>query len=202
LVDEALDEFKLLPPENSLFHNILAFLGEDRRFTCLLLYLNPRYKTDIVLDAYGTTAVPDSFKVFFSQRRRWFLSSQANNCLDTISADLPIFIRIIAAAQILASAITPFVFIAIICAIIRISAASGRYYLLILGTSSLVWSFKLFMIIFGSISFIDFGVLLYGLVLHTLFGAFVQTYNIVHALSSMDDLGWGLTRQIEIPIKE
>jgi chitin synthase len=198
LMDGPLDSFKELPSDESLFDNVLAFLGEDRRFTCLLLYQNPNCVTDIVLGSYGTTAVPDSFTVFFSQRRRWFLSSQANNVLDVLSDKLPIIIRVIAGAQILASAITPFVFIAIVCSIIRLAlSGSGRYYTLILGTSSLVWAFKILMIFFGSVSAVDFAVLFYGIFVHTVFGAFVQTYNIIHALSTMDDLGWGLTRQIE-----
>jgi chitin synthase len=198
LMDGPLDIFKELPSDGSLFDNVLSFLGEDRRFTCLMLYQNPLYRTDIVLGAYGTTAVPDSFAVFFSQRRRWFLSSQANNVLDVLSKQLPCIIRLMAAAQILASAITPFIFVAIVFAFIRLSiSGSNRLYLLILGTSTPVWIFKVGIVFFGSVNFVEFAVLLYGIFVHTVFGAFVQTYNIMHALSTMDDLHWGLTRQVE-----
>jgi chitin synthase len=198
LLDIPLNKFKEVPDEKSVFFNIVAFLGEDRRFTCLCLYENPEYRTGIVFDAYGITAVPDSFSVFFSQRRRWFLSAQANNCIDFMSADLPLMIRLIAGAQILASAITPFIFLAILFAVLRVYwSSTHRYFMLILGTSTLVWVFKFIMILICSENIIDLFYLIYGFVCHTLFGVFVQTYNILHALSTMDDLEWGLTRRVK-----
>jgi chitin synthase len=195
IMQEPLETFKRLP-ENTLFENVLAFLGEDRRFTCLLLYYNHLKRTDLSLEAIGYTAVPNTLSVFFSQRRRWFLSAQANNVLDTLSPKLPLMIRIMAAVQIWASSITPFVFVAVLFAVLRmVQSDSNKYYILFLGTSSLVWIFKLGMVALASESLKEALCMSYGLIVHSIFGAFIQTWNILHALWTIDDLRWGLTRQ-------
>ena len=112
-------------------------------------------------------------------------------------SSLPLIIRIIAGVQLLASAITPFVFAAIIYAIIRMYYSKAHnYYLLVIGSSTLVWIFKISMIFFASKSLKMFVILVYGFVLHTVTGVFCQTYNIFHALATMTDLKWGLTRKV------
>ena len=111
-------------------------------------------------------------------------------------------IRVIAGVQILASAITPFVFGAIIYAIVRMYLSKAHnYYFLVVGSSTLVWIFKIGMVFFASKSFKMFLILLYGFVLHTVTGVFCQTYNIFHALATMTDLKWGLTRIVVEDIK-
>jgi chitin synthase len=197
IMKEPLEKFKQLP-RDTLFENVLAFLGEDRRFTCLLLYHNPHKRTDLQIDAIGYTAVPDTLSVFFSQRRRWFLSAQANNVLDTLSTKLPLVIRVMAAVQIWASSITPFVFVAVLFAVLRmVESGTHKYYILFLGTSSLVWLFKLGMVALASESLKEGLCMAYGLIVHSFVGAFIQTWNILHALWTIDDLRWGLTRQVK-----
>ncbi|TPX67352.1 chitin synthase [Spizellomyces sp. 'palustris'] len=203
LFDVPLDKFSTLPNPDSLFESVVAFLGEDRRFTCLALYENPNHHTGMSFEAVGLTGVPPNSRVFFSQRRRWFLSAQANNIRDTLNSNLPFTIRLIAASQILASAIVPFIFVAVVYFITRMAInGTNRYWMLFIGSASLVWVYKFFLMVTYPENLKEVFVMFYGFLLQTLFSAPIQAYNTIHALKSMDDMGWGLTRQVSMDFDE
>lgn len=56
----------------------LLHLGEDRYLTTLLLKHHHQYKTKYIFAAHAWTIAPDTWKVFFSQRRRWINSTVHN----------------------------------------------------------------------------------------------------------------------------
>ena len=61
----------------------LLHLGEDRYLTTLLLKFHPKYKTKYIFRAHAWTIAPESWKVFFSQRRRW-INSTVHNLIELI----------------------------------------------------------------------------------------------------------------------
>ncbi|KAF8887281.1 chitin synthase-domain-containing protein [Gymnopilus junonius] len=58
----------------------LFSLGEDRFLTTLLMKHFPTYKTKFQPDATAHTMAPESWRVLFSQRRRWINSTVHNLC--------------------------------------------------------------------------------------------------------------------------
>lgn len=65
---------------DTLHKKNLFSLGEDRYLTTLMMKHFPTFKTKFILDAVARTFAPESFRVLFSQRRRWINSTVHNLC--------------------------------------------------------------------------------------------------------------------------
>lgn len=65
---------------DTLHKKNLFSLGEDRYLTTLLMKHFPTFKTKFIPDAIAHTVAPESFRVLFSQRRRWINSTVHNLC--------------------------------------------------------------------------------------------------------------------------
>ncbi|KAF7289054.1 Glycosyltransferase family 2 protein [Mycena chlorophos] len=68
------------PNVDTLHKKNLFSLGEDRYLTTLLLKHFPTFKTKFTPQAIAHTVAPESWKVLFSQRRRWINSTVHNLC--------------------------------------------------------------------------------------------------------------------------
>ncbi|KAJ7623767.1 chitin synthase [Roridomyces roridus] len=68
------------PNVDTLHKKNLFSLGEDRYLTTLLMKNFPTFKTKFTPDATAHTMAPESWKVLFSQRRRWINSTVHNLC--------------------------------------------------------------------------------------------------------------------------
>jgi cellulose synthase/poly-beta-1,6-N-acetylglucosamine synthase-like glycosyltransferase len=58
----------------------LFSLGEDRFLTTLMMKHFPTFKTKFTPDAVAHTVAPESWRILFSQRRRWINSTVHNLC--------------------------------------------------------------------------------------------------------------------------
>lgn len=193
---EPLNEFRKLPDPESDYEKIRAYLGEDRRFTCLMLYKNPKKMTTICTDALVYTDVPTTFSVLLSQRRRWFLSSQANNIADFFS-NLPILIRFIAIVQIWTFL---FAIVTLICAARLIWIIVLNHNIIVLAAfSSLIFigTYKNLLALIYAESFGKFCYMLMSMLVYTLICPFINTYIGIYAMYTMDDYSWGKTQMIE-----
>ncbi|KAG6375563.1 glycosyltransferase family 2 protein [Boletus reticuloceps] len=76
------------PNIDTLHKKNLFSLGEDRFLTTLLLKHFPTFKTKFQPDALARTVAPVSWRVLFSQRRRWINSTVHNLCELAILPDL------------------------------------------------------------------------------------------------------------------
>ena len=65
---------------DTLHKKNLLSLGEDRYLTTLLLKHFPTFRTKFTPDAIAHTIAPESWRVLFSQRRRWINSTIHNLC--------------------------------------------------------------------------------------------------------------------------
>ncbi|PPQ66863.1 hypothetical protein CVT24_008571 [Panaeolus cyanescens] len=68
------------PNIDTLHKKNLFSLGEDRFLTTLLMKHFPTFKTKFCPDAVAHTMAPESWRVLFSQRRRWINSTVHNLC--------------------------------------------------------------------------------------------------------------------------
>ena len=68
------------PNVDTLHKKNLFSLGEDRYLTTLLMKHFPTFKTKFCADAVAHTLAPESWRVLFSQRRRWINSTIHNLC--------------------------------------------------------------------------------------------------------------------------
>lgn len=68
---------------DTLHKKNLFSLGEDRFLTTLLLKHFPTFKTKFIPDAVAHTMAPESWRVLFSQRRRW-INSTVHNLLELV----------------------------------------------------------------------------------------------------------------------
>lgn len=68
------------PIVDTLHKKNLLSLGEDRFLTTLLLKHFPTFRTKFTPNAVARTIAPESWRVLFSQRRRWINSTVHNLC--------------------------------------------------------------------------------------------------------------------------
>ena len=68
------------PIVDTLHKKNLFSLGEDRYLTTLLLKHFPTFRSKFTPDAVAHTIAPESWRVLFSQRRRWINSTVHNLC--------------------------------------------------------------------------------------------------------------------------
>jgi hypothetical protein len=196
-----LNEFKKLP-EDSLRQKIIAYLGEDRRYTCLTLYNNQDCKTKLCVDAVVYTDVPSTWSVFLSQRRRWFLSANANNIEDVKSSNLPLLIRGLAFIQLWNTA---FMLINVVC-VIRI------FYLTYFKTSEeaviafvlyiAVTCYKIGLTIKFTRDWKWFIYFICSLVAFTVISPAVNFIVTIYSLWTMDDFTWGHTQKVKVVEQE
>ncbi|KAG1751279.1 glycosyltransferase family 2 protein [Suillus paluster] len=73
---------------DTLHKKNLFSLGEDRFLTTLLMKHFPNFKTKFTPDAVARTMAPISWRVLFSQRRRWINSTVHNLCELAVLPDL------------------------------------------------------------------------------------------------------------------
>jgi len=68
---------------DTLHKKNLFSLGEDRYLTTLMMKHFPTFKTKFIPDAVAHTVAPESFRVLFSQRRRW-INSTIHNLMELV----------------------------------------------------------------------------------------------------------------------
>ena len=76
------NKFQTVPCKSNMFESLVALIGEDRRFTGLSLYYNKNCYTTVNEKVIINTTVPNSFRKYRTQRRRWITSSLLNNYND------------------------------------------------------------------------------------------------------------------------
>jgi chitin synthase len=198
-LNEPLEHFKLYKNKDSITQSIRALLGEDRRYTGLVLYKNKDCQTLLCNNAYAYTRVPATMSVFLSQRRRWFLSSQVNNIRDMLSSNLPWFIRFIAFTQLWNSAFILVNMVAMIkfCLSLRhptiFTLIASSFYLFIM-------LYKLSLCILKSSSILNSLYLIGSAICYSVFAPLMNLIITFYGLFTMSDLKWGST-QIESSIE-
>jgi chitin synthase len=201
--ERILAAFNRLPKEEeSIFNHIRSYASEDRNHVCLMLSMYPYVKTIQNIKAVCYTRVPNSIRVFLSQRRRWNLGANCNDMLLTYLPGINIFERISALVNLTTFSIAPFILTA---TVFFIKA-------LVNGPSRLMLYLSIIMIIPGIYSLLIPIVIkpmavrttLYYylcLIMYFTLGLPVNLVTYMYALVHMDVIKWGKTRAVE-SIKE
>jgi chitin synthase len=202
--DKILAAFNRLPgEEENIFNHIRSYASEDRNHVCLMLSMYPYVKTIQNIKAVCYTKVPNSIRVFLSQRRRWNLGANSNDMLLTYLPGINIFERIAALVNVTTFSITPFILVAS-CYFIRA---------IVNGPSTLMLYLSIIMMIPGIYSLLipilikplGFrGTLYYysSLLVYFGLGLIVNMVTYFYSLVHMDVIKWGKTRKIEIDLSE
>jgi chitin synthase len=196
-IGDILNKFEELPSDNML-SKIRAYLGEDRRYTCLIQYAHPESRMKLNANANVYTDVPDTWSVFLSQRRRWFLSSNANNITDVFSSSLPLIVRFIAFAQLWS---TLFIFTNTVCFVRAIiflcQIESVSACMLLIGVYIFLTGYKIIIAFLYSESLGEFAYFLLSIMIFFIISQPINLIIFIWALLTMDDYSWGKTQNID-----
>lgn len=193
----SLNDFKQLKDHTSILQSIRALLGEDRRYTGLVLYRNASAQTLLSTRSKVYTSVPIRWPVFFSQRRRWFLSSQVNNIRDTLTNTLPLFLRFVAFTQLWNSA---FIIVNLV-ALAKLFWALHHPTLMTwiaIGVFGLIFLYKIALCIRATTSAFHFLYLLCSAVMYSVAAPCMNLIITCHAFATMTDFDWGATQHVDV----
>jgi chitin synthase len=197
--ERILAAFNRLPKEEeNIFNHIRSYASEDRNHVCLMLSMYPYVKTIQNIRAICYTRVPNSIRVFLSQRRRWNLGANCNDMLLTYLPGINIFERISSLVNVTTFIIAPFILTA---TVFFIKA-------LVNGPSILMLYLSIIMMIPGIYSILipiiirplTFRETLYYytcLIMYFILGLPVNLVTYLYALLHMDVIKWGKTRALE-----
>jgi len=111
--DALMNRFNRLPDANeNILSHIRAYASEDRNHVCLMLSMYPYVRTVQNTQAIAYTGVPESVKVFLSQRRRWTLGAISNDVLLTYLPGINFFERCSAVVNIVTFLFNTFIAVA------------------------------------------------------------------------------------------
>ncbi|PWN27063.1 hypothetical protein BDZ90DRAFT_184724 [Jaminaea rosea] len=196
------DTFGYYPTQqDSLAKAIRAFAGEDRNHVVNMFNEFPESQTRMCWSAHAYTDPPQSFKVFLSQRRRWTLSTSANDLVVLFGSKQNIWERFCAFVDIAIWAIPFFIFATLgqlIRAIVHISQG-GYDYTVVLSLSSMIflpWCYTIVGVGWANNNAKQRVQYALGLLLLFFCGPFMGCCIIAYAVQHADDFSWGRTRAL------
>jgi chitin synthase len=194
-----IDLFGQLPdPKDNLVHQIRALAGEDRNYICLIFFNSPKVQTTMSLKAIAYTDPPNGFWVFLSQRKRWTLSTCANDILIASKNQMNWFERLCSVADILSWGLPFFILQTFALFVKACIHAEDFVFLLAFAMLTIIpitygfvvtiwachgWRFKLQYLI--------------GMFMLITMAQGVTPIVIAYAIWHMDNFAWGKTREIE-----
>ncbi|CAK3806006.1 Hypothetical predicted protein [Lecanosticta acicola] len=182
--------------KDGILKHIRATASEDRNHVCLLLAHRPNSQTRMVMNAKAYTAVPQSWSVYLSQRRRWTLGATMNDVFNVTAPGVVWFERLLAGVNVVTWFVNPFILAALggfihACIIsplwmsmmfVSIMMIPITWYLVVP-----LWHIKKWK---ASIQYYC------GLLLFIGSGPFLAIFVLTYALINMDRFGWGKTRKV------
>ena len=203
---EILNEFNRMPQSDELIHRqIRSYASEDRNHVCLMLHMYPYVITKQSLNAVAYTKIPDNFKVYLSQRRRWSLGAMFNDVILATRAGINLFERISAITNIIAWFFNLFILVATVSLIIILSKMRSFTFNHLIDEISMY----LIIIVLGLpmlyLIFVPFWIKLEKYEIVQLYIGIVFWYFInipmnglihINTIFNMDNFSWGKTREI------
>ncbi|KAI0371480.1 chitin synthase [Pilatotrama ljubarskyi] len=183
------------PIVDTLHKKNLFSLGEDRYLTTLLLKHFPTFRTKFTPDAIAHTIAPESWRVLFSQRRRWINSTVHNLCELVFLPELFGFccfsMRFFVFIDLLGTLILPSTVVYLVYLIIVV--AMGKAALPIISIIMIAAVYGLQALIFLiKREFMLIGWMVVYLISYPVYSFFLPVY----AFWCMDDFSWGNTRLV------
>lgn len=183
---------------DNMVHQVRALAGEDRNYICLIFAKYPKAITTMALNAIAYTDPPNGIMVFLSQRKRWTLSTCANDMLIVSKNAMNWFERLCSLADILVWFAPIFImqtFVLFIRACIR---AETPVFIVSFATVTMVpMLYGLLVTFWACHGWREKGQYLLGFSMVITLGQFVTPIVISYALWHMDNFSWGKTREVE-----
>ena len=178
---------------DSIFKYIRSYASEDRNHVCLMLSMFPESKTVQCIPAVCYTRVPETIRVFSSQRRRWTLGAITNDMLLVHLPGIDLVSRIIAGIGITVHVITPFIIIATGVFLYALFSHPS-YIMLYLSISMLIPLTYYILAIPMSVRILPtVGYYYLCLIVYLVIGWAIGLYCYLKSLFTMDVIAWGKT---------
>jgi len=185
-------------PKANMILQVRALAGEDRNYICLIFQQFPEVQTTMSLNAIAFTDPPNGFMVFLSQRKRWTLSTCANDMLISFRNEMNFFERICSLADILTWLLPLFVMQTVVLFIKAcINVVDPTFIACFAIVTMIPLSYGLGVAYWGCNTNLLRAQYLLGFLMVVLFGQLITPVVISYAIWHMDDFSWGKTREIE-----
>ncbi|KAG4414127.1 hypothetical protein IFR04_012733 [Cadophora malorum] len=185
-------------PKANMIHQVRALAGEDRNYICLIFFRFPKSQTTMSLKAIAYTDPPNGFMVFLSQRKRWTLSTCANDILIVMKNEMNWFERACSLADVLVWILCIFVMQTLILFIKACINVTDPTFIVCFAIVTMIpLAYGIFVTYWGCETNRLRLQYLLGLVMLVLIGQIVTPIVICYAVWHMDDFSWGKTREIE-----
>ncbi|TFK47006.1 glycosyltransferase family 2 protein [Heliocybe sulcata] len=183
------------PNVDTLHKKNLLSLGEDRFLTTLLMKHFPTFKTKFVPDAVAHTMAPESWRVLFSQRRRWINSTVHNLCELAFLPELFGFccfsMRFFVFIDLLGTLILPATCAYLVYLIITVATKAAPIPYISIGMIAAVYGLQAIIFILKR-EFMLLGWMVVYIISYPVYSFFLPIYSFWF----MDDFSWGNTRLV------
>jgi len=202
-----LNEFNRLPHIKELIYkHMRAHMGEDRMHVCTMMHMYPYVKTKQSIKAFAYTRVPDNWKVFLSQRRRWSLGANSNKFILLTNSGINYYEKITTFFGVMSWFLTFFYTFAkfnivIVLSHLNYSNLSPLLYLTIISLGVIIIIPKIYTFSFPfwvQMNKTEIIHLYIGCILWHFINIPITLIVHIYTLANMDDISWGKTRECAI----
>ncbi|KAJ8454500.1 hypothetical protein ONZ45_g19282 [Pleurotus djamor] len=183
------------PNVDTLHKKNLFSLGEDRFLTTLLMKHFPTFKTKFCADALARTVAPESWRVLFSQRRRWINSTVHNLCELVMLPELFGFccfsMRFFVFIDLLSTIILPSTVVYLVYLIVTVTTQHAPLPVISLAMIAAVYGLQAIIFIIKR-EFMLVGWMVVYILSYPVYSFFLPVYS----FWCMDEFGWGNTRLV------
>ncbi|GLB34323.1 putative TRAFAC class myosin-kinesin ATPase superfamily, myosin family protein [Lyophyllum shimeji] len=183
------------PNIDTLHKKNLFSLGEDRFLTTLLMKHFPTFKTKFCPSALAHTMAPESWRILFSQRRRWINSTVHNLCELVLLPELFGFccfsMRFFVFIDLIGTLILPATVVYLVYLIIIVSTGHAALPTIAIVMIAVTYGLQAIIFILKR-EFMLLGWMVVYIVSYPIYSFFLPVYS----FWCMDEFGWGNTRLV------
>lgn len=183
------------PNVDTLHKKNLLSLGEDRFLTTLLMKHFPTFRTKFTSAAIARTIAPESWRVLFSQRRRWINSTVHNLCELVFLPEMIGFccfsMRFFVFIDLLGTLILPATVVYLFYLIIVVATGKAAFPLISIVMIAAVYGLQAIIFLLKR-EFMLIGWMVVYLLSYPVYSFFLPLYS----FWCMDDFSWGNTRLV------
>ncbi|KAG2365414.1 glycosyltransferase family 2 protein [Suillus spraguei] len=180
---------------DTLHKKNLFSLGEDRFLTTLLMKHFPTFKTKFTPDAIARTMAPVSWRVLFSQRRRWINSTVHNLCelavLPNLCGVCFFSMRFFVYLDLLGTLMLPSTVVYLAWLIVEVATGQSPFPLISMIMLAAVYGLQALIFLIRR-EFMLIGWMVVYLISYPVYSFFLPIYSFWR----MDEFGWGNTRVV------
>lgn len=183
------------PNVDTLHKKNLFSLGEDRYLTTLMMKHFPTFKTKFCPDAVAHTMAPESWRVLFSQRRRWINSTVHNLCELVLLPELFGFccfsMRFFVFIDLLSTLILPATVVYLLYLVITVATRAAAFPRIAIIMLAVVYGLQAIIFILKR-EFMLVGWMVVYIASYPVYSFFLPVYS----FWCMDEFSWGNTRVV------